>query len=145
MHAEDRCVICFLLFSYVIFPFLETLCCVFSLYGIHVCIHIFVRTMEACNKGYGYILLLPIAWLLISAKHCVIPMETVRRLTASMKIKVYGGNSINDCFEIAVSTSRILQTRLMWIRDGNSNCFTTMITRGTYKGYEYVTHQLHVW
>ena len=47
-------------------------------------------------------------------------MEIARRLTASIKIKVYGGKSMYDFFEIAISTSRILQARPMCIRDGKS-------------------------
>ena len=31
---------------------------VFTLYGIHVYIRIFVHTMEACNKAYYYLLLI---------------------------------------------------------------------------------------
>ena len=45
----------FLLFSYVIFRFLcELFLLYFTLYGIHVYIHISVHTMEACNKDYYY-------------------------------------------------------------------------------------------
>ena len=42
VHAEDRWVICFS----------PLFICHFPLYGIHVYIHIFVHTMEACNKDY---------------------------------------------------------------------------------------------
>ena len=43
----------FLLFSYVIFLILCKLFLLyFTLYGLHVYIHIFVHTMEACNKDY---------------------------------------------------------------------------------------------
>ena len=45
----------FLLFSYVIFLILcKLILLYFTLYGIHVHIHIFVHTMEACNKDYYY-------------------------------------------------------------------------------------------
>ena len=45
----------FPLFSYVIFLILCKLCLLyFTLYGIHVYIHISVHTMEACNKDYYY-------------------------------------------------------------------------------------------
>ena len=45
----------FFLFSYVIFLILCKLFLLyFTLYGIHIYLHIFVLTMKACNKDYYY-------------------------------------------------------------------------------------------
>ena len=42
-------------FLICIFPyFLQTIFAVFTLYGIHVYIHIFLHTIEAYNKDYCY-------------------------------------------------------------------------------------------
>ena len=47
VHAGERWVIFFPLFSYAIFPyFLLTIFAAITLYGIHVDIHIFVHTMD---------------------------------------------------------------------------------------------------
>ena len=56
VHVEDRCVICFLLFSYVIFLIFCKLIFLYLLYmePMFIYIYIFVHNMEACNKDYYY-------------------------------------------------------------------------------------------